>query len=133
MMPTRIHVRTKHFTMANENVEPCGVLSTEAEFDAALSESFERPLVLLKHSEWCNLSQSAIAVARGELETWAKEVGCRIVVVQNHRALSDTIARRLGIRHETPQVVVIRNGHITWHAAHFEITTDALRRAIGQT
>ena len=117
--------------MANESSNPCAVLSTEAELETALADSFERPLVLLKHSEWCDRSQRVIEAALGELETWATEIGCRVLVVQNHPELSDAIARLLKIRHETPQVVLIRNGQVTWHAAHFDINSHALRRAIG--
>lgn len=116
--------------MLNESSHHCTVLSTEAELEAALSDSFERPLVLMKHSEWCGWSQRVTEAALGELERWATHVGCRVLVVQNHPDLSNAIARRFGICHETPQVIVVRNGQVTWHAAHSDITSHALRRAI---
>ena len=111
-------------------MNPCAVLSTEAELEAAVADSFEQPVVLLKHSKWCGRSQQIIEATLGELETLS-QVGCRVLIVQNHRALSNVVARRFNIRHETPQVVVIRNGQVTWHAAHSQITGHALRRAIG--
>src|SRR6185295_5148983 len=114
--------------MTNEAWNHCAVLSTPTEFEAAVVDSFKQPLVLLKHSEWCHRSQRIIEAALGELEKLATY--CRVVIVQDHRALSDTIARRFNIRHETPQVVVIRNGRVTWHAAHSDINAPALRRAI---
>lgn len=109
----------------------CGVLSTDTELKAALVDSFARPIVLLKHSEWCDRSQRVMGAALVELERWATQIGCRVLVVQDHRELSDAVARLFNVRHETPQVIVLRNGRVTWHAAHFDITSHALRRAIG--
>jgi hypothetical protein len=50
--------------------------------------------------------------------------------VQNQRELCDSIARRLGIRHETPQILVIRNGRAVWDASHAGITESSVRRAL---
>ncbi len=114
----------------NDGSSSCTVLSTDAELEAALVESFNQPLVLFKHSEWCGRSERVLEAALAELERVTDRVECRVLVVQTHRALSDAVARRFNIRHETPQVVVIRYGLVTWHAAHWQITGDALRRAI---
>jgi bacillithiol system protein YtxJ len=108
----------------------CVVLSNNADLEALWAESFKRPVVILKHSEWCNRSRTAIEVARRELNTWAKQIGCRIVIVQQDRELSDAIARRLDIDHETPQVIVIRNGRATWDASHGAITAVAVQHAL---
>jgi bacillithiol system protein YtxJ len=126
---------TRKETMSEKDIQKdssksCAVLSTTAELEAAVADSFELPLVLLKHSEWCNRSQRVIEDALVELERWATKIGCRVLVVQDHRELSDAVARLFNIRHETPQVIVLRNGRVTWHAAHFDITSHALRRAI---
>src|SRR6478672_11368017 len=92
----------------------CKILSTAAGLDDALVESSERPVVLLKHSVWCGLSQRVIKGALRDLEAWAQQIGCRIVIVQKRRNLSDAIADRLGVAHETPQMLIIRNGRVTW-------------------
>ena len=108
----------------------CAVLSTDAELRAALAESFDRPLVLLKHSVWCGLSMRAIEAAHSEIDNWAVRIGCRVVVVQDHRDISDANARRLGIHHETPKILLIRNGRVMWHASRAEITDTAVRGAL---
>ena len=40
-------------------------------------------------------------------------------------------ATRLGVRHETPQAIVLRDGKPVWKASHFRITADALTQALG--
>jgi len=121
----------------SNDLESCEELSTVAEFHAAVAESFDRPVVILKHSVSCGRSEYAMETVFGELERWAqgaaqgvKDVSCRVVVVQEHRGLSDAIERRFKIRHHTPQLILIRNGRVVWHASHWGITDAAMRRAL---
>ena len=49
----------------------------------------------------------------------------KMITVQSHRRVSDRVAERLGIRHETPQAILLRDGQSVWSASHFRITADA--------
>jgi len=49
-----------------------------------------------------------------------------MVDVIRQRPLSREIAARLGIRHESPQTILIRGGAVGWHASHYDVTADAL-------
>jgi bacillithiol system protein YtxJ len=40
--------------------------------------------------------------------------------------VSDAAAQRLGIRHETPQAILLRDGRVVWNASHFRITAIEL-------
>jgi bacillithiol system protein YtxJ len=40
--------------------------------------------------------------------------------------VSDAAARRLGVRHETPQALLLRDEKVVWNASHFSITASAL-------
>jgi bacillithiol system protein YtxJ len=53
-----------------------------------------------------------------------------LVEVQRARELSTEIENRLGVAHESPQVLVLRNGEVVWNASHFEITADAVAEAV---
>ena len=44
------------------------------------------------------------------------------------RPLSQLIAARSGVEHESPQVIIFRRGAPVWNASHHDITTDALAR-----
>ena len=46
------------------------------------------------------------------------------------RELSTEIENRLGVAHESPQVIVLRNGQVVWNASHFKITADAVTEAV---
>jgi bacillithiol system protein YtxJ len=53
-----------------------------------------------------------------------------LVDVTSGQALSHAIEERTGVRHESPQVIVLRHGKATWHASHFAITARAVADAL---
>jgi len=105
-------------------------LTDEAGLDAALAHSYREPVLLFKHSRWCGIShrvrEEVLQVAA------ARSVPVYEVVVQTARPVSDAIARRLGIRHETPQAFVIYQGQVVFHASHYAITPDAIHETLDQ-
>jgi bacillithiol system protein YtxJ len=106
------------------------VLSTLDGLDSALSGSSGRPLLLLKHSLTCGTS----AYAHEEFEDFLSEPGLQVdacvVHVQTGRAISDAIAERFGIRHESPQLLLISNEQLVWHASHYRIRRRDIAAAL---
>ena len=98
--------------------------------DAALEESRERPVILFKHSRTCGISCEALDELHAHLRNETPRASCKVITVQSHRHVSDEAAARLGVRHETPQAILIRDGKPVWKASHFRITADALARAL---
>jgi bacillithiol system protein YtxJ len=101
---------------------------------AALEELFARsrvaPVVLFKHSTTCPISTHAYRQMSQLNRNAVGEVG--LVVVQKARSVSDEIARRTGVRHESPQAFVLRDGKAVWHSSHFDVTADAVERAVNE-
>ncbi len=58
------------------------------------------------------------------------EVPVYWVEVKGHRALSQEIASRLGIVHESPQAILLRRGTPVWHASHAAVTAGAMDSAL---
>jgi len=103
------------------------------ELDALLQESHDRPLLIFKHSLSCGTSYEALDELIEHLnETPRLPARYALITVQTHRDLSTTVARRLGVRHETPQALLVRGGRVVWSASHFRVTGGALEAAIRQ-
>jgi len=96
------------------------------ELEAAIVESRERPVFLFKHSRTCGISCEALDELHAHVEDASPEAAYKMITVQSHRRLSDETAARLGIRHETPQAILLRNGRAVWNASHFRITKQQL-------
>jgi bacillithiol system protein YtxJ len=91
------------------------------------ARSHEAPVLLFKHSDTCPIS----ARAYRQMQDVSGEVS--LVVVQRSREVSREVETRTGVRHETPQALVLRNGEVVWSASHFDITADAVDRALEES
>jgi bacillithiol system protein YtxJ len=92
--------------------------------DRFLAQSNGSPAIIFKHSESCGVSTRAQAqVSRLELP-----VG--LVIVQKARVVSDEIAARTGVEHETPQVFILRDQEVLWTASHGQISAEAVEAAL---
>ena len=98
--------------------------------DALVRESAHRPVLIFKHSRSCGTSAYAFDELRDHLQQAASTARYAVVTVQTHRALSVDVATRLGVRHETPQALLVVDGRVVWQASHYRVTADAIAKAI---
>ena len=106
--------------MENHFVRVVGIEALEDLFD----RSQEGPVVIFKHSTTCAVSSAVY----NEMEQFDGEVV--LVEVQRARELSQQIEKRTGIRHESPQVIVLEKGNVIWNASHWRITARAVSEAV---
>ena len=101
--------------------------------DAAIAESGDRPVLLFKHSRHCGVSCEALDELHSHIEgRTGTATAYKMITVQTHRPLSDAVAQRLGIRHEPPQAILLRDGKAVWTASHFRITANQLDQALSE-
>lgn len=94
------------------------------DFDQAVQAG--EPFFLLKHSSTCPIS----AAAYEEYEKFADGYAhTYYLVVQEARPLSNYVAEKFQIRHESPQALFFKNGEVAWQASHWKITSDSLKSA----
>ncbi len=95
-----------------------------AALDELVARSYEEPVLLFNYDPFCPINASA----RRELERLGADVA--VVDVARQHDLGQLVATRTGVRHESPQVIVLRAGRPAWSASHFRITADAVRGAL---
>ena len=106
-------------------------LESLEELDPLLEASREQRVLLFKHSLTCPISLAAFRRYEEYLESADDGVEHVLVEVQRAREVSNAIAEETGVRHESPQALLIDKGEVAWHASHWKITGDTLRQAIG--
>lgn len=104
-------------------------LTSMSELDRVLAQSAERPQLIFKHSNVCGISAAAYEELQHHL-TKPAEIGYWLVTVQLARDISNEIASRLNIEHESPQAILVRDGKAVWNASHRKITSQTLAEAI---
>jgi bacillithiol system protein YtxJ len=103
------------------------LLSTMTEWDAILKHSFAKAQVVFKHSTRCSISQ----VAKSRIEKHLTEQDSFYLLdLLQYREISNVIAIDLRVTHESPQVLVIRNGACCYHTSHSAIDYDDIIAAI---
>jgi bacillithiol system protein YtxJ len=99
------------------------------DLDEAVQHSYDRPIVIFKHSATCGTSAFAFEEME-ELIALEPAAEVFVVSIPFGRPVSNEIARRFGVRHESPQVLVLRDGGIAWHASHFRVTREGIASAL---
>ena len=99
-------------------------IDDKAALDLLLADSRQKPVIVFKHSNACSIS----ARAYREMEKFDGQVN--ILEVQSAREVSRDLANLTGIRHETPQVIILRDGKAVWNASHFDVTAGDVTKAV---
>lgn len=105
-------------------------LTTTEELDAAFALSAAQPILIYKHSLTCGTSGLAYEEVLDLAEGSMLPGSAFLVRIQAARDVSQAIEDRLGIRHESPQVLLIVEGRVVWHASHFRVTARAISEAM---
>jgi bacillithiol system protein YtxJ len=105
-------------------------LASESDLEALLSESKTRPVLIFKHSTRCSIS----ATAKARLERNWKDADAQVVKpyyldLIAHRSVSNRVAELTGVRHESPQAIVLKDGKVVHHASHSAIYYEELLAA----
>jgi len=89
-------------------------------------ESNEKPIVIFKHSTRCSISRMALKQFENEFDLH-EEVKPYFLNLIEHRDVSNEIANRFQVVHQSPQVLLIRNGKSVYDTSHDRIDAQVLK------
>ena len=100
------------------------------QLDLIEQNSFNTPQVIFKHSITCSISK--MALARMERSEAPDNIAFYYLDLLNNRSISNAIAEKFKVYHESPQVLIIKNGECTFDESHGgiqmeEIVTQSLQ------
>lgn len=95
-----------------------------------IESSSKTPSVIFKHSVTCGIS----AHAKDKLETaWnfkENELKFYYLDLLAYRSISNKIAQDFGVTHQSPQIIVIKDGVATANFSHQAISVDRLKKEL---
>jgi bacillithiol system protein YtxJ len=103
-------------------------MASAEDFEEALAASDSGPIWLLKHSNSCGVSEDAIEEYSAHAEAETSEPHW-LLTVQRSPALSRLVATRLGVDHDTPQVILLFGRKARWVASHWNVRQVGLDQA----
>lgn len=103
-------------------------VNDDQSLDSAFEHSMKEPVVLFKHSSTCPIS----AMARNQITSLhdPEDPPVYEVVVQRSRPISHKIEAELGIKHESPQVIILHQKEPVFHTSHSRITAELIRQTV---
>lgn len=99
-------------------------LTSEEQLSEINAASAHQPVVIYKHSTRCSIS----SMAKARLERSAVPEGLTFYYLDliAYRPVSNKIAEIYHVQHESPQVLVIRNGECIYNESHGGIVMDEI-------
>lgn len=101
-------------------------LTIMGQLDEIAAFSNQKPVVIFKHSTRCSISRMALKRFESEYEL-DENVDAYFLDLLEHRDISNEIAARFGVYHQSPQLILIRDGKAVYDVSHDSIDAAALK------
>jgi bacillithiol system protein YtxJ len=94
-------------------------LTNEAQLQDITARSFTKPQVILKYSSRCSIS--GLVKSRLEKNYQPVEIDFYFLDLFAYRSVSGKVAEMFNIPHESPQLLLIKNGECVYEESHLGI------------
>ncbi|MCU0328857.1 MAG: bacillithiol system redox-active protein YtxJ [Chitinophagales bacterium] len=97
------------------------LISSIEALEQKLLDSHERPVLFFKHSTICPVSTYAHKEIINHLEALETEMDVVKIEVIEARPVSNALAERTQVTHQSPQAILVRNGLSIYDESHYQI------------
>lgn len=98
------------------------------QLDDISKESAQQKILIFKHSTQCSTSRAMLdRLERNWKDEEMKTVKPYFLDLLSYRQISNTIAQKFNVEHESPQVLIIQHDKPIYHASHMSINYNALK------
>lgn len=101
-------------------------IESEEDLKKAIEKSFEKKVIIFKHSTRCQISKIVLKNFEKEVANSDKEVEYYFLDLIKYRPISNEIADQFGITHQSPQMIVLEKGKAVKDASHQSISVNLI-------
>ena len=94
------------------------------------ASSHHQVCMILKHSTRCSISSMALSRLESHWNTNVTEVKAYYLDLIAHRGVSNAIAETYKVHHESPQILLIKDGNCFHDASHLDISVDEIEEVL---
>lgn len=109
---------------------PWHVLSRMDQLDEIVDQSKTKPVVIFKHSTRCGVSRGVLKIFERKYSLSDDQIKLYFLDLLANRDISNEIAARFKVHHESPQMIVIKNGEVVYQNSHNDIDAKDLERFV---
>ncbi|WGK64824.1 bacillithiol system redox-active protein YtxJ [Croceiramulus getboli] len=106
---------------------PWNYLTSEEELKAAIEVSHQTPVVIFKHSTTCGISRMALNRFESAYDVKESQLRPYFLDLKRFREISNAVAEQLEVRHESPQLLLLKNGTVVYHESHGSIDLEEVK------
>lgn len=103
------------------------LLNEEQQLNEIKEKSKNKAVVIFKHSTRCSISRMALKQFEREFDLEDKITPYFLDLLE-YRIISNAIASLFNVTHQSPQILVIKNGISVYDASHGDIQVEDLKR-----
>jgi bacillithiol system protein YtxJ len=100
-----------------------------SQLDEIVTLSSEKPVAIFKHSTRCSISRMALKQFEKEFDFPGKVTPYFLDLI-TFRDVSNDIASRFGVQHQSPQLILIKDGKAVYNVSHSDIDAGALKKKV---
>jgi bacillithiol system protein YtxJ len=104
-------------------------LTDLGQLDEIVATSHTKPVLIFKHSTTCSISRMALKNFENEFDV-ATEITPYFLDLLNYRAVSNEISSRFNVVHQSPQILLIKDGIAVYNASHENIDATILKEKL---
>jgi bacillithiol system protein YtxJ len=97
------------------------------QLDEIAESSVETPVIIFKHSTRCSISRMALKQFERDYNIEAGKAKPYFLDLLEHRDISNEIASRFTVQHQSPQLILIKNGKAVYNASHQDIDAGVVK------
>ena len=97
------------------------------QLDEIIAESEDTPVIIFKHSTRCSISRMALKNIEREYNIEIGNAKAYFLDLLEHRNISNEIALRFEVVHQSPQLILIKNGKAVYTTSHSDIDAVELK------
>lgn len=105
-------------------------LTAEDQLEELIEQSSERPVMIFKHSTRCSVSSMAKRHLEGGWDLSEEEIIPVYLDLIRYRQISNFVAESFNVEHQSPQVIVVKDGRQIYNASHNYISLDEIKKSI---
>lgn len=113
-----------------EKIVPWHRLQSIDQLDAIVEESKSKPVAIFKHSTRCGISRMVMRQFESSYSVTEDQLKLYYLDLLSYRNVSDEVGYKFQVMHQSPQLIVIKNGSTIHHASHSGISASYLETLV---
>ncbi len=113
-----------------EKVLPWKILNTMGQLNQIAKDSKSKPVAIYKHSTTCGISGMVMRGLQSQYDIEESALDFYYLDLKAFREISNEVAARFQVWHESPQIILIKNGTAVYHASHSAVNAHTLKAQV---